>query len=77
MCISCGGTKKPDITEYIQKQDNFIAVIKNVPCLKCTQCGETYFEGKTVEKLESILDGIKVIASEITVSVIDYHNNVA
>ena len=35
MCTFCGGNVKPDKTEYIEKQGNYIVVIKNVPCKKC------------------------------------------
>lgn len=37
MCTFCGGNVKPDTTEYIEKQGNYIVVIKNVPCEKCEQ----------------------------------------
>ncbi len=75
MCITCRGKLKADTTEYIEKQGNFIIVIKNVPCEKCEQCGETYFSDSTVQTIEKILDSIKIIASEITVTVIDYSAN--
>lgn len=75
MCVFCKGTLKPDTTEYIEKQGNFIIVIKNVPCERCEQCGEVYFSDFVVQTLERILDGIKIIASEITVTVIDYSSN--
>ena len=76
-CTFCGGSAKPDTTEYIEKQGNFIVVIKNVPCEKCDQCGEVYFSNDVTKALEAILDSIGYIASEITVTVIDYSNKVA
>ena len=39
-CAFCGGSEITATTEYIEKQGNYIVVIKNVPCLKCEQCGE-------------------------------------
>ena len=74
-CAFCAGNTKPDKTEYIEKQGNYIVVIQNVPCLKCEQCGETYFTTEVVEAIEKILDTIQYISSELTVTVIDYSNN--
>lgn len=74
-CAFCGGNTKQDTTEYIEKQGNYIVVIKNVPCSKCEQCGEVYFSNEVVLMLEKILDTIQYISSELTVTVIDYTNN--
>ena len=76
-CSFCGGNVKPATTEYLEKQGNYIIVIKNVPCEKCEQCGEEYFSTEVVEALENILDTIQMIASELTVTVIDYKQKVA
>ena len=76
-CSFCGGNLRQDTTEYIERQDNYIVVIKNVPCEKCAQCGEVYFSNDTVQMIESILDTIQFISSELTVTVIDYQAKVA
>ncbi|MCD8365008.1 MAG: type II toxin-antitoxin system MqsA family antitoxin [Clostridiales bacterium] len=72
MCVFCGGSLKDDVTDYVEKIDNYVVVIKNVPCEKCSQCGEEYFDNKVAKKIESILNGIQKISSEISVTVIDY-----
>lgn len=72
MCIYCGGSLEKATTDFVEKIDNYIIVIKNVPCEKCTQCGEEYFSDPVARKIEAILDGIQRISSEITVTVIDY-----
>ena len=76
-CSFCGGNAKPDTTEYIEKQGNYIIIIKNVPCDKCEQCGEEYFSTEVVKAIENILDTIQMISSELTVTVIDYKQKVA
>ena len=76
-CAFCGGNESPATTEYVEKQGNLIVVIKNVPCLKCEQCGEEYFSTEVVKVIEKILDTIQMIASELTVTVIDYRQNSA
>ena len=75
ICTFCGGELEQSTTEYIEKQGNYIVVIKNVPCEKCVQYGETFFSSNVIKKLEDILDTIKYISSEITVTVIDYTSN--
>jgi YgiT-type zinc finger domain-containing protein len=77
MCVFCGGTLEQTVTDYVEKIDNYIIVIKNVPCEKCAQCGEEYFSGDVAKRIERILNGIQKISSEITVTVIDYANKVA
>jgi len=72
MCIYCGGGLKPTKTDYIEKNDNMIILIKDVPCEECTQCGETYFGNDIAMALERILTGIQPISSEITLTVINY-----
>ena len=42
-------------------------VIKNVPCLKCEQCGEVVLSADTVEKIEHILQTVEKVVAEITV----------
>lgn len=76
-CAFCGGTEKSAVAEYVEKQDNYIIVIKNVPCMKCEQCGEEYFSTEVIKAIEKILNTIQKVASELTVTVIDYRQNSA
>ena len=41
-CHFCRGNLEKSTTEFMEKTDNFIVVIENIPCEKCTQCGEAY-----------------------------------
>ncbi|MDK2904923.1 MAG: hypothetical protein PWR12_999, partial [Eubacteriaceae bacterium] len=41
------------------------------------QCGEEYFSTEVAKKIESILNEIQEISTELTVSVIDYEHRVA
>ena len=49
-CHFCKGNLEESTTEFIEKIDNFIVVIENIPCEKCSQCGEAYFLMKLQEK---------------------------
>ena len=76
-CVYCKGNIEESIATYMTDYHGCYIIIKNVPCEKCTQCGEEYFSTSVAEKLESILDSIQKISSEITVTVIDYKSKVA
>ena len=49
---------------------NRIIIIKNVPCEKCSQCGEEYLNGETLERIEEIIQKVKGMLTEI--AVVDY-----
>ena len=76
-CVFFFFFEKAAVTEYVEKQGNYIIVIKNVPCMKCEQCGEEYFSTEVIKSIEKILDAIQRVASELTVTVIDYRQNSA
>ena len=63
------------LTNYIADLENCIIIIKNVPSLVCTQCGEKYYDNNTMKKIESILDSLENIITEV--AVVNYDNNVA
>ena len=77
MCIFCKGQLKQSTTDYIEKDDNHVILIQDVPCEKCEQCGEVFFNTGAVKVIERILNGIQRISSEISLTVIDYKKNVA
>ncbi len=76
-CHFCRGNLEKSTTEFMEKMDNFIVVIENIPCEKCSQCGEAYFTDEVAGKIEQILDSVKMISSSLTVTVIDYTNTAA
>lgn len=55
------------MTEY----NGCYIIIKNVPCTKCTQCGEEFLNGVTLQKIEKILEGLKSMLTEF--AVVDYN----
>lgn len=74
-CFYCKGDMQEQLTNYIADLDNCIIIIKNVPSLVCTQCGEKYYDNKTMKKIESILDSLENIITEV--AVVNYSDNVA
>ena len=50
---------------YFAQLDNCYVIIENVPCYKCTQCGEVVYSASVMEKIEEILEKVQNIASKI------------
>lgn len=67
ICFSCKGNVEKSITTYMTEYNGCYIIIKNVPCTKCSQCGEEFLNGVTLKKIEIILDKLKSILTEIAV----------
>jgi len=77
MCIHCKGMLTHDKTDYIENSKNIVVLVRDVPCEKCSQCGETYFAHDIVLELEEVLDRVGHVSSGITLTVMDYGKHVA
>ncbi|MEE0484941.1 MAG: type II toxin-antitoxin system MqsA family antitoxin [Faecalibacterium sp.] len=75
ICPLCKGDMRPGMTIHTVQLKNDAAVIKNVPCLKCEQCGEVVLSADTVEKIEHILHTMEKAAAEI--AVVDFASGAA
>lgn len=69
-CFSCKGNIIESTTTYMSECDGSYIIIKNVPCKKCTQCGEEYLNGVTLKKLELIISHLKNLLTEV--AIVDY-----
>lgn len=70
-CLSCKYENMIDsTTTYMSALKNCVLIIKNVPCMKCTQCGDELFNTDILEKIEKIIAAAEKLASEV--SIIDY-----
>lgn len=55
-CLSCKyGNMIDSTTTYMSALKNCVLIIKNVPCMKCTQCGDELFNTDILEKIEKSL----------------------
>ena len=56
-CLACKSDTMVDATTtYFAQVSSGYVIIENVPCKKCTQCGEEFFSASVVECIEQILD---------------------
>lgn len=70
-CLSCkSGNMEESTTTYTTVLKNCILIIKNVPCMKCEQCGEVLYNADILEKIDDIIAMAEKMASEV--SIIDY-----
>lgn len=55
-CYFCnGGPVTKGKTDHISRLSGQWVEIKDVPCEMCQQCGEKYFDPKTIRRLERIV----------------------
>lgn len=66
-CFFCKGDMVESTTTRVVELGNCIVVIKNVPCLKCDQCGEVFINGEIAARLEQIVAGFEKALTEIAV----------
>lgn len=69
-CFACKGDIETSTTTYMTEYDGCFIIIKNVPCTKCTQCGEEFLNGVTLQNIEIILEKSKTMLTEI--AIVDY-----
>ena len=74
-CLYCKGDMEKKSKTHAVTLDRCVIIIKNVPALVCTQCGEVYFIDDTMQKLESIIDRLENVIKEV--AIVDYKDNVA
>ena len=58
-CLNCKkGNMRETTTTYYKKIDGKYFIVEDVPCFVCDYCGEKSFNLKTLEKIETIIEGI-------------------
>ena len=67
ICCYCKGNMEEANTTYVSDNGESVIVIRRVPCHKCKQCGEVFYNGTVVERLEQITEQLEKTLTEITV----------
>lgn len=57
-------------TTYVVDYKGKIIIVKNVPCMECSQCGDKYFTKDIALELEKLVDNAKKEINEV--SIMDY-----
>jgi YgiT-type zinc finger domain-containing protein len=74
-CFRCKGDTEQKLKTHAVTLEKCVIIVKNVPALVCSQCGEVYFADDVMQRLESIIDKLENIIKEV--AIVDYADNVA
>jgi YgiT-type zinc finger domain-containing protein len=72
VCFYCKGGLESSHSTHFTELDNCMVIIKNVPCYKCSQCGEVVYTMTMVEQIEKIVESVKAIKTEVVI--MDYQS---
>ena len=76
-CHFCGNTDfKQTTVKYTYTHKNKYLIVDDVPCKKCTYCGEEYFKAEVLKSIEHEFNEIhvhgKIVSHEIKVPMEQY-----
>ena len=74
-CFFCKGNMVDGLATDVTDLESSVIIIRNVPCHKCSQCGEVSFSLAVAERLEQIVDTLRSSVTEI--AVVQYSNTAA
>ncbi|MDO9528754.1 MAG: type II toxin-antitoxin system MqsA family antitoxin [Syntrophales bacterium] len=66
-CPLCGGGMDDGITTLPFLMGEKVAIIKNVPAEICSDCGEAYMKSHVAGNVETLLDRIEELHSEVSI----------
>lgn len=73
-CLLCRADSMDESRNaYFAQMKNRYIIIENVPCCKCSQCGEAVYSASVMERIDEILDGMQGIAGKVIL--LDYGKN--
>ena len=55
-CYLCGGDKQPGTTTFAVDLGFGVVVVRDVPALVCSTCGEAWIEDPVAQRLEAVVD---------------------
>ena len=69
-CFFCKGDMMDDVTNYMVDVNGHFIIIRNVPCHKCTQCGEVTYSGTVAARFDELVAALEKMMTEV--AIIDY-----
>lgn len=66
-CSFCKGELASSTATHVVALDNCIIIVKNVPCARCNQCGESFFDDNVATHLELLVESAKNNLTEIVI----------
>jgi YgiT-type zinc finger domain-containing protein len=67
-CGICKADMEDKQVTYTEDINNSVIVIRNVPALVCTECGNVWYSGTVAARLEKTVDAVvKTMPAEVAV----------
>lgn len=66
-CFFCKGEMVDGSATDVTDLESSVIIIRNVPCHKCSQCGEVSFPLAVAERLEQIIATLRESVTEIAI----------
>lgn len=70
-CAICGGEMMPERVLFAVELGAGVLVVRNVPALVCTRCGEQWFADDITQKLEQLAADARARGAELEVITLD------
>ena len=75
-CGICKATMEEQSVTYTEDVNQGVVVVRHVPALVCTECGNIWYTGTVATQLEKLIDTfISLTGSEV--SIVDFTKSVA
>lgn len=66
-CFYCKGSVTPATRTHVVDLGKCIVIIKIVPCMECSQCGEAYYADKVQQRLDEIVQAVSGVMTEVAI----------
>ena len=71
-CFICKGRTQEMKKTYVATLEECVIIVKNVPAIVCSQCGEVYYTDEVAERLEQIVRKLQQFVKEV--AIVEYEN---
>ena len=66
-CMKCGKPAFASVTSEAIELGFGLLVIRNIPCYKCEECDEIFYNGDVVQRIEAMIAEAKRLMQEVRV----------
>lgn len=60
-CFFCKGKLETSVTTHVVSLGKITIIVKSVPCMECTKCGNSSYDDETAALLEQIVASVRTI----------------
>lgn len=67
MCYRCKGNVTQATRTHVVDLGKCVVIIRNVPCMECSQCGEAYYTDEVQQRLDEIVKAVSSVMTEVAI----------